>query len=164
MSSLSIFREPAVRRARQEPVCGKSDWRMPTRLQSVDTNVASRLLTGWIERAQFTPAQPDELRPQPAIMRTDAKAPDKPACHFIETPSHAQPDSVLSGIVARVREFSVFKWIIRAISEKPKHTSISLQESVGTSALPQKQTLELSRVMSALCHKRTHVPHKFREE
>src|SRR5262249_48109213 len=89
MSSLSIFREPAVRRARQEPVCGKSDWRMPTRLQSVDTNVASRLLTGWIERAQFTPAQPDELRPQPAIMRTDAKAPDKPACHFIETPSHA---------------------------------------------------------------------------
>jgi hypothetical protein len=42
-------------------------------------------------------------------MRTDAKAPAKPACHFIETPSTAQRDAVSSGIVARVREFSVFK-------------------------------------------------------
>jgi hypothetical protein len=42
-------------------------------------------------------------------MRTDAKAPAKPACHFIETPSSAQWDAVLFGIVARVREFSVFK-------------------------------------------------------
>src|SRR5262249_31417098 len=117
---------------------GKAIGDLPMRLQSGDTNAASRLLTGWIERAQFTPAQHDELRPQPVVMRTDAKAPAKPTCHFIETPSHAQRDAVLSGIVARVREFSVFKWIIRAISEEPKHTSISLQESVGTSALPPK--------------------------
>src|SRR5215469_1187876 len=73
MSSLSIFREPAVRRARLEPVCGKSDWRLLTRLQSGDTNAASRLLTGRMERAQFTPAQHDELQPQP--VRTDANLP-----------------------------------------------------------------------------------------
>jgi hypothetical protein len=30
MSSPSIFREPAVRRVRQELFCGKSDWRLPT--------------------------------------------------------------------------------------------------------------------------------------
>ena len=46
----------------------------------------SRLLTGGIERAQFTAAQHDELRPQPAVMRTDAKAPAKPACHFMGHP------------------------------------------------------------------------------
>ena len=109
MSSLSIFREPAVRRARQELFVGKAIGDLPMRLQSGDTNAASRLLTGWIERAQFTPAQHDELRPQPVVMRTDAKAPAKPACHFIETPSTAQRDAVSSGIVARVREFSVFK-------------------------------------------------------
>jgi hypothetical protein len=86
MSSSSIFREPAVRRARQEPVCGKSDWRLPTRLQSGDTSAASKLLTGGIERAQFTPAQRDELRPLPVVMRTDAKAPAKPACHFMGHP------------------------------------------------------------------------------
>ena len=109
MSSPSIFREPAVPRARLEPVCGKSDWRLPTGLQSGDANEASRLLTGVIERAQFTPAQHDELRPQPTVMKTDDKAPAKPACHFIGTPSSAQRDAVLFGIVARVREFSVFK-------------------------------------------------------
>src|SRR5262249_47328853 len=86
MSSPSIFREPAVRRARQEPVCGKSDWRLPTRLQSGDTNADWRLQTGGIARAQFAPAQHDELQPQPAIMRTDAKGPAKPTCHFMGYP------------------------------------------------------------------------------
>jgi len=46
----------------------------------------SRLLMGGIERAQLTPAQHGELRPQPVVMRTDAKAPAKPACHFMKHP------------------------------------------------------------------------------
>jgi len=41
---------------------------------------------GGIERAQLTPAQHGELRPQPVVMRTDAKAPAKPACHFMKHP------------------------------------------------------------------------------
>jgi hypothetical protein len=80
-----------------------------SRMQTGEMNAASRLLTGEIERAQFTPAQHDELRPQPAVMRSDAKAPAKPSCHFIQTASSAQRRAVLFGIVARVREFSVFK-------------------------------------------------------
>ena len=43
-------------------------------------------MTGGIKRAQFTPAQHDELRQQPVIMRTDAKAPAKPVCDFMGHP------------------------------------------------------------------------------
>jgi hypothetical protein len=81
MSSPSIFHEPADQRARQEPVCGKAIGDCQPNCRAT-----SRLLTVGIKRAQFSPAKHGELRPQPAVMRTDAKAPAKPACHFMEHP------------------------------------------------------------------------------
>jgi hypothetical protein len=66
----------------------------------------SRLLPGGIERAQFTPAQHDELRPQPAVMRTDAKALAKPACDFM---GHPHPLNGMRYYSALWQEFENFR-------------------------------------------------------
>jgi hypothetical protein len=91
---------------------------------------ASRLLTGGIERAQFTPAQHDELRPQPAVMRTDAKAPAKPACHFM---GHPLPLNAMRYCPALWQEFGNFqslsdhsRMVLPSMCDKPqaRHSNV----------------------------------------
>jgi hypothetical protein len=59
-----------------------------------------------MERAQFTPAQHDELQPQP--VRTDANAPAKSACHFM---GHPLPLNAMRYYPALWQEFENFRFL-----------------------------------------------------
>ena len=61
---------------------------------------------GGIERAQLTPAQHGELRPQLAVMR-HAKAPAKPACRFM---GHPLPLNAMGYYPALWQEFENFRF------------------------------------------------------
>jgi hypothetical protein len=58
--------------------------------------------------------------------------------------------------------------ILRSSKSRSLMSALGQKRTCNQSAqcplYPRKRTLELSCVMSALCHKRTHAPHKFREE
>ena len=105
----------------------ESDWQLPTRLQSGDSNAASRLLTGGIERAQFTPAQHDKLRPQPVVMRTDAKAPAKPACHFMR---HPLPLNATRYHPALWQEFENFRSLSDHSRAAPRREQMSMSPAL----------------------------------